>query len=396
MQIYSLSYSIPYLVVFIILLYMSFLEGNHRINTRMSFRGCVTIFILFFCFRGFVGYDWMGYYPVFEGVDTLSQFSSESFLVLKTNSATPEPIEPGFVLYTSIVKSLFGSWKIFVILTTLYPIISISYFIKRNSSNYAFSFALFFALYAGLLIDLMRNGMAIASLLFAVEFFKDKKYIPFILMSILGMSFHNSIILLLPLLLLYKRKLSSRTLWLLFIIVNLLFVLKIPIVGTILPIVASYVGGDKLQITITTYLNSDMAARGFTLGYIVRVFVFIVMMIYRERIYSVNNLIFLFNSYFVSVLISIGLTDLNEFATRMEMNLFFPFIILYPYLLKIMNPIRCRLFASFLALFCLLRIAGGQSTIMADYETMFSGSTYERMYAVKRPAADTIMDDNAQ
>lgn len=394
MQIYSYLYTIPYYIIFLILLLFSFLEYKGTLPKMKCLKVCSFIFIIFFCFRGFVGYDWMAYYPLFENVDYIGNLTSESFFVIIRNNSKPEPIEPGFILYTSIIKTIFNSWHAFVIITTLIPIISITYFIKRQSTNYAFSFAVFFVLYQVLLYDLMRNAMAVALFLFAVDFLYKKKYFQFVTLLLIGMTFHNSILLISPILLIRNVKFSSWFLWASFLMVNIIFWLNYPVVSNILQLIVGYALSDKLALTVESYLDSDMGGRGFTLGYLVRIIVFIVIMHYRKNIIKNPKLIFLFNAYFISILISIGMTDLKVFTSRMEINLFFPFIILYPYLLSVMNISRQRLFVSFLILYCMFKIAGTYNTIMSEYETMFNGKTYDQQIGVKSYASEIIKENN--
>lgn len=81
-EIYSSLYTIPYLLVFILLYILSVRERNGTISKQKSLLICVITFIIFFCFRGFVGWDWMNYYPIFKNVDNLFHFSSSSFVIV--------------------------------------------------------------------------------------------------------------------------------------------------------------------------------------------------------------------------------------------------------------------------------------------------------------------------
>lgn len=372
------------------------MESKSKISRKASTYWCLTLLIPFFCLRGFIGYDWLGYYPVFENVDDLFHFSSKSLTVTIVGVGDLDLVEPGFIIYTSLIKTLFNSWNVFIFITTLIPIVAITVFIKHYSSNIAWSFTLFYSLYSVIIIDLMRNGLAISVFMFLLVYREKIKIVPLLLLCLVGISFHRTFILLMPFLFLKTYLPSKKTVWILFIFVNVLFLLQIPLLKLFLALLDPFLGGSDVSVMIENYSNKDgySGARGITLGYFIRVFVFLVISVYLPKLYKDKKLTVLINAYFCYVFISIGISDMRVFVDRMEFVLFFPFVILYPYLLKIMKPYPRFIFAMFLFIFCSLKVYQGHNSIMSEYYTMFSGKKYDDEYNFKHPIAYQIVVDS--
>lgn len=372
------------------------MESKSKISRKASTYWCLTLLIPFFCLRGFIGYDWLGYYPVFENVDDLFHFSSKSFTVAIVGAGDVDLVEPGFIIYASFIKTFFDSWEVFVFITTLIPIVAITIFIKHYSSNIALSYTLFYSLYSVILIDLMRNGLAISVFLFLLVYRENIKIIPLLLWCLIGISFHRSFLILIPFLFIKTYLPSMRIVWMLFIVVNVLFLLQIPLLKIFLALLDPLLSNGNASAIIENYSNKDefSSARGITIGYFIRVFVFLVISVYSSKLYKEKTLTGLINAYFCYVFISIGMSDMRVFVDRMEFVFFFPFVILYPYLLNIMKPCPRLIFAMFLFMFCSLKVYQGHNTIMSEYYTMFSGKKFEDEYNLKHSIAYQIVEES--
>lgn len=394
-DINSPLYTIPYIFILIILIFLSAQEKKGLLKKEKVFKYCVFIFVVFFCFRGYVGWDWMNYYPIFLNVDDLFHFSSSSFIIVYSNTISSDIIEPGFIIYVSLLKTIWFNWHFFVIVTTIIPVIAISLFIKNNCKNYAFAFAIFFSLYPGLIIDLMRNALSLSVFLFSLTLIKQRKLIPFLIISIVGFSFHRTFISLVPLYFVYEMKIPKWLSILIFVICNIIFIAGIPVVTTIANELLPYLGDTASATKVNSYLNKDSAvARGLTLGYFVRFVVFCLIIAKYKVIQSDKNLNFFLNSYLIYIFITIGMSDMRSFVDRMEYVYCFPFLVLYPYYETILAPRKRILYLSFIYLFCFLKLFSYTSSPMLKYETMFNGKTFEEQYKVKRPIGEKIVDES--
>ena len=393
MPVYSVIYTIPYFSVFFILLWIAHAEKQGKIKAENSLRWCLAIFVLFFCFRSFVGWDWMAYYPMYMAIDDLFHFTSTSFIIVYSDTLQSELIEPGFILYTYIIKTILDNWFFYVFVTTLIPILAIAVFVKKYSTNYAFSFAIFFALYHGLLIDLMRNSLALSIFLFALVYLKKNNLLVILLITLVGVSFHRTFFILFPFFFLRNKTLPRIAIWSLFAVAIFVFILQIPIATMFLSYVGDYLG-DIVSSKMSTSADKGVGgARGFTLGLLIRLVVFIIMMMNYQKICRDRKLIVLFNAYLVYFFISVGVSDIRIIADRMEFVLFFPFIILYPYLARVIYPQYRRVYLLFILLFCFMKTYKYTSSVMLEYQTVFSGITYDEQYSIKHSIADKIVDE---
>lgn len=393
-EIYSFLYTIPYLMVFVLLYFISIRERNGAISKNKSLQICVIVFVIFLCFRGFVGWDWMNYYPIFNSVDDLFHFSSSSFVLVYSRNVTSEIIEPGYIIYVSILKTIWNNWHFFVFITTLIPIFAISYIVREYSYNIALSFAIFFALYLGLLIDLMRNSLSISIFLFSLEFIRKRRLLPFLCLAFIGFNFHRTFISLFPLYFLYDCRVSSKKVWILFVVCNFIFFLQVPVVTTLAKDILPYLGDSSSATKVSSYLNKSYSAvaRGLTIGYFVRIIVFLLLMSKIQIVQSKKELNFFFNAYLVYLFITLGMSDMRSFVDRLEYVYCFPFLVLYPFLDKVIALKWKSIYRIFLLSFCILKIYSYTGSFMLKYETMFDSKSFIEQYSIKRSVAEKIIN----
>ena len=152
-MLYSYTYSVPYLLLLSLFILLTVVEYNYDNNRKI--RQCVRIcccalFVLFFGFRGFVGWDWVNYYPAYQEIVPLF---SRGYL----NNYDIGTFEGGFVTFMSVVKLISSNYHFFILVCVVIDVSILHVFFKRHSSNYAFSFLIFIALYLGAELDILRN-----------------------------------------------------------------------------------------------------------------------------------------------------------------------------------------------------------------------------------------------
>ena len=99
------------------------------------------------------------------------------------------------------------------ILTGLLFAWSVSHFVNRYCEDVALGFSLFITL--GLytfMVQGMRQAIAMAILLFAIDFCKKRKLLPFVLMVLIAVAFHKTAIIFLPVYFLYGIKIKPISL----------------------------------------------------------------------------------------------------------------------------------------------------------------------------------------
>lgn len=108
---------------------------------------------------------------------------------------SPDGVEIGFQLLVFSLSRLFNSPQAIIVFSAAIYIISIAYTICHNSDDVAFSLTMYITL--GLMqfeMQGMRQSIAISICFFAYEFAKKRKLIPFLLLVVLAMQFHQTAI----------------------------------------------------------------------------------------------------------------------------------------------------------------------------------------------------------
>ena len=391
MNLYSFTYSVPYIIVFLILCLLSYMESRKAINSNKSFKTCFYILLLFWGCRGFVGWDWMTYYPMYQIIDKLWDFSSQSFILIYSADVVSEAIEPGFILYTSILKTIFDNYHFFIFVNSLIFLIAIGRFIKKYSNNFALSFLVLFAIYQGLVVDLLRNSLALSVFLYVMSFKKKPNVFMLILISLLGISLHKTFIMLIPLFFLDRIRFPKKIIWIIFILGNVLMLLHIPVANVFVSILATISGDNLLTQRLLNYASSDIygAGVGITFGYIFRFIMFCLIMNYYDQIRSNPKLVFILNSYLIYSIVYFCMRDVGIFVDRMEMLYCFANVILYSQMSHIVN--YRSLYKYLILMFCFLRLYVSTNDIMYNYMSCFNSITYEEQYSRKKPYADMLL-----
>lgn len=393
---YSLIYSIPFLLIFLFLVFLIFYEYQNNCNRRKVRFFCIILFIIFFGLRGFVSYDWIGYYPAFEAVDSLQNFSSNSFVLLTGDGRERDLIEPGYILYMSILKTIWNNWSFFLFISAVLNIYVFDKLFQRYSLNYAFSFLVFFSLHNGLEFDLMRNIKALIIFMLSFDAIYRRQWGRFIIWSVIGFSFHRTFLMFIPFYFLGLKDFGKKTWWNIFVIINLVYILQIPVATTLVELASTFVSGAFAE-KVGDYLQSETysAARGFTLGYIIRVIVFfLIIRKYDEIILRKKEYVLILNIYLAYIIVSIGMTDFSAFADRVEYLFGFALWILYPVLGELYMGWKRRLYLAFILSFCLMRITLQTSNAMFDYENILTGATdYDTRLRTHRSIAEEIIHE---
>ena len=118
----------------------------------------IFIFVFFFGLRGFVAYDWVGYYPEFEALPDLQ--------TLFTIPYSKWEWEPGFIIFAAICKSIVPDYFFFQFICVIVNTVLLINFLRRYVDNIPLALVLFITMSGcEITINLLRNSIAI--LLFA-------------------------------------------------------------------------------------------------------------------------------------------------------------------------------------------------------------------------------------
>ena len=301
---------IPYMEVFGFLLLGGAVDvfGKNERKKHMLFVFSIILLIGFLGLRGFIGWDWWAYYPSYNNLPGGFNY------------------EIGYEIWSNIFYKIGLSYHHFTFINTVADILILAYVLKKYSKYPIFSMFLFLAVQGlSFEVDLLRNAKAVLLFIISIQFIKERKIIPFLILNILGMTFHISSIIYLPMYFILNRNYSRKIILPLIILGNIYYLLDTKIFIHILEYMSSVlpaaVGGK-----ITSYLSIIPQNYKFPIGtlYFERLVTFIMVFFFlhkekgsreKENQYSlimensfyIFYLIFLFTSEFFIASTRIGI-----------------------------------------------------------------------------------------
>lgn len=253
-----------YLIVFIVTLLIQLIPVE---NDKQYLRRVILTFIPMFLFgalRVDFGLDYPTYEAEFLDAHKYSDLSDIS-----------EHSEIGYVLFERIVPT----WRLLIILTSALTCIAYaSVFYKCIPSRFSWIAVCLLFLAGDKTIFFqfsgIRNAIAIAIMLLALPFMRDRRLIPYLGFSLLAMSFHTSAILFMPVFyfICHNKAMTKREAWtwvismfvLLIINLDLLFEQVAQFVSTYLDRYDAYA-----QVAIERGDNRSLLIKGFIALYVV-------------------------------------------------------------------------------------------------------------------------------
>lgn len=230
---------IPYMEIFGFLLLGGAIDvfGKNERKKHMLFVFSIILLIGFLGLRGFIGWDWWAYYPSYNNLPSGFNY------------------EIGYEIWSNIFYKMGLSYHHFTFINTVADILILAYVLKKYSKYPIFSMFLFLAVQGlSFEVDLLRNAKAVLLFIISIQFIKERKLIPFLILNILGMTFHMSSVIYLPMYFILNRNYSRKIILPLIILGNIyylfdtkLFIHILEYMSSVLPVA---VGGK-----ITSYLS---------------------------------------------------------------------------------------------------------------------------------------------
>lgn len=161
------------------------------------------------------GYDRYIYSNIF---DSTSKELKLGYSWLDTSAILNNPTEEGWGVYNLILASFIHNRYIFILVHTLIVYALFAWHMKKLSPYPLASFFVLFCMLYFFTWTYLRQTMACAIVWFAIPYAVKRKPIPFILIVLLGASFHNSALLFLFTYFVSNIEFSRNTLIILFIL----------------------------------------------------------------------------------------------------------------------------------------------------------------------------------
>lgn len=379
-------YSIPYVLLILLFGCLSIYYHNNMDDDskkRMVKIWCALILIFFFGFRGFICDDWQSYYPAFQ------KCSSENINFNVFDYSADWAFEPGFTILMYLCKLIVNDYQFFVFTCTLINTLLLFNFINGRIENIPLGVILFLC-FGGYIMstNLMRNSISILIFLNALIFLEKRKPIQYFLLCTLAVSFHISAILYFPLYFFFHLRVNRWIFLILFIILNVIFILHIPIFIKIVTLILGDSEG-RIQLMVERYTSGNLdEMKTLSIGYLERLLTGILIFCYYNKLIELNNENKIFiNAFICYIVMSFMLSDFSEISLRMSGLFIFAYWFLWNDLIKCFSIENNRkLFLAFMTLYCIMKMIGSTNMITSEYDNVIFGakSYEERLYIHNR------------
>ena len=368
----------PYLLFTALLMVFSVLERAHRNNPvagQFCRFSCTVAYLLFVGLRGYVGTDWYSYQQIFDGVPELFSGGWGDFW-------SKNLLEPGFVLFASSVKSLWNDYHFFVFASACIDAAILHAFLKRYVDWYTLGFLLFFVMGGLTLCDLMRSARSIGLFLLSLRYLTERRPGAYFALNGLGMLFHVSSIVYLPLYWILHRRWPKAVFVAVFLVGNAVFLLRAEFIRPLVEWTAETLGGRFAHLQAQYLLNEVFDERyGLSVGYLERILTSLLILGFYQKLHAqrITNRLFV-NAYVLYFAFFFFFSEIREFAARFSLLFIFAYWALLPALYEILRVRFNRaVFLAALYGYCLLKINGMTAIPLYRYDNLLWGiERYDR------------------
>lgn len=305
------------------------------------------LLILFFGLRGYIGYDWYSYKPNFDKMVTIGELFKGNTQVLHSG------YELGFQIYTSFIKTLTNNYFIYNFINVSVDFIILYFVIKRFSKYPILSLLLFFGIYGvALEIDMVRNAKSIMLFLLSIKYIEERKILNFGVLNILGILFHYSSILYLPMYFILNVKWNKKFILFLFILGNIYYLSDTRIVMRIIKEYNTFLPtgiGAKLS-GYFSIIPLDFPL-GFSLYYFERVIMFLLCWFVSDNLKNKKYGNIMLNSLYISIFFFLYLSEFSIVAMRFGLLFIYSYWFILPMLLEIYPKLPIFIVAIAISLF---------------------------------------------
>ncbi|MGB4448596.1 MAG: EpsG family protein [Cloacibacterium sp.] len=368
----SLEYSIPYVIVLLLLFFCSILEQKNIkgfVSKKTLRNFSFLIVLIFFGLRGFVASDWISYFQFFSDVPPIGNELLGYFKIVS--------FEPGFVIFSSIIKTFSDNYFFYQFINILVDLILLRILLKKYCTNYfIFGLAVYFAFCSEYEINMFRNVKAIMLFLISIKYIKSRNALAFFGINIAGLMFHNSAIFYFPLYF-FIHKNIKKTYLIISIVGLVIYFFQIHYIGAITSVIGDTLGG-MFKEKNDFYLKGEDS--GVTLGIFYTIIPLFLAFKYYDKIlaYRSENIIFI-NLLFLYCFSTLYLSEILVFRGRFAALFAFSLSVILPlfYLLQ-RNLFHRKVFVNLLLVVVVSKIALTNTPILNRYDNLIFGiSSYD-------------------
>lgn len=336
----------------------------------------MSVFLIFFGFRGYIDTDFVVYYPLYESAPSLFDTKGVVDFFWHLNEDYLLKIEPGFKVLVVILKSISSNYFFLQIISSLIDVIFLNYFFRKYSPQYTLGFILFI-IFSGQVIEinLLRNSKAIFLFLYSLQFIKERNALKFYICNGIGLFFHSSAIFYFPLYFFLHKKFPPILVWSAFIIGNILYLGQIKFITPIILAMGKFFGGVYAMMA-QGYSEDSLYSTGYgiTMGYLEKFLTFILFYSFYERIAAFikdeNMLNIFFNLFFIFTSTYLFLSEYSVLIDRVTTLFVVSYWILYPHIYAILDKSFKMIFATILLIFGTYKMLYSNNMITRRYENI--------------------------
>lgn len=310
---------LPYFYFELFLFLSSFYISNSdtikkSTTTYFVFICCLLVTISFFGLRGFVFTDWINYFYHYNLIPTdLSTFFK--FIGNPKNSS-----EIGFSFFQFLCKQISGNYFFLQFCSSLLDTIILCLFFKDLNPKNLLLCIFCIAPFKGLEIEinLLRNSKAIFLFLYSLRYiYREKSLKKYLLINLLGCTFHLSAILYLPLYFILDKKHSRLLYFIIFLVPVLIMSLKISFSYSVFTLLCNYIPAGNLLLKMTKYLENGLETPTvFSPISLERIITFILIILYYPKLIKNKTNIIFINIFVLYFLCAFIFWDFNVVSQR--------------------------------------------------------------------------------
>lgn len=243
------------------------------------------------------------------------------------------PFEFGYFSLNVIIKTFTDSSHVFFFVVEFVICVFLYKSLNKYTKSVAIALLIYFTvLFTTLDVAFIRQGIAVLLFLFSIQYIKERKFLHYCLWVTAAVAFHNSALVLYPLYFVCNRVFSNKQIIVAVVVSIVFFVLKIDIVGPLLPFFS-----DDLRIAYYIDTAKYSISRPFSVTHAEFLLILAVLFSYRGRIDKLkrdsayfNIFINLFVIYGILIFLFFGVSIVSA---RLKFYFLTSFLIIFPALL---------------------------------------------------------------
>lgn len=265
-----------YLIYILVLASVLFEFSEKKTKLRVLMFWCV-FFALLGGLRWEIGGDWNQYYWHFRYSSWRNIFSYDRY------GTGSENLEPGFVFFNILIKSIFGKFYIYNLIICSFLQYTFYRFTIKFSPEHPILFYSYMAIAAMALFP-VRNGFSIGFVFWAIMAIRDRNFLRFLLFSAIASSIHYQCLIIFPFYWIYRIKLPSWTYILLYIGIIMMRYIFEDYIGFL-----ATLSEDEVSNKLETYTQITNSGHAVSYSSWVLHFLLLLSYLYIRRIEKLQN-----------------------------------------------------------------------------------------------------------